>query len=48
VDSGLVLFRLLILTLQPGAVGPYPVWGAWFPSRLPLEETTSYPNFFVP
>jgi hypothetical protein len=37
--SGLVLFTLVVPPLQPGEVGPYPVWGAWFSSRLPLEGT---------
>jgi hypothetical protein len=36
---GLVLFRLVAPPLQPRVVGPYLVWGAWFPSRLPLEGT---------
>jgi hypothetical protein len=35
----LVLFRLVVHPLQPGVVGPYPVWGTLFPSRLLLEET---------
>jgi hypothetical protein len=37
--SGLVLFRLVAPPLNPGAVGPYPIRGAWFPSHLPLEGT---------
>jgi hypothetical protein len=28
-------------------VGPYPVWGMWFPNRLMLERIGSYPDFFV-
>jgi hypothetical protein len=34
---GLVLFRSVPPPLQPGVVGPYPVEGVWFTSRLPLE-----------
>jgi hypothetical protein len=37
--SGLVLFSLVVPLLQLGVVGPYLIWGAWFPSRLPLEGT---------
>jgi hypothetical protein len=36
---GLVLFSLVVPPLQLRVVGPYPVWGVWFPSRLPLEWT---------
>jgi hypothetical protein len=36
---GLVHFRLLVPPLQIGVGGEYPVWGAWFLSRLPLEGT---------
>jgi hypothetical protein len=32
-------FRLVVPHLQPGVVGPYPVWGVWFPSRFSLEGT---------
>jgi hypothetical protein len=35
----LVLFKLEVSPLQRGMVGPYLVWGTWFPSRLPLEGT---------
>jgi hypothetical protein len=35
--SGLVLFRSVVPPLQSGVVGPYPVRGVWFLSRLPLE-----------
>jgi hypothetical protein len=38
----LVLFRLAVPPLQPGAVGPYLVRGAWLPSRLLLEGVKSY------
>jgi hypothetical protein len=38
---GLVLFRLVVPPLQPGVVGPYPVWGTWFPSHLLLEGNMS-------
>jgi hypothetical protein len=37
--SGLVIFRLLVPSLQPGVVGPYPIRGAWFPNCLPLKGT---------
>jgi hypothetical protein len=37
---GLVLSRLVAPPLQPGVVGPYPIQGVWFPSRL-LQEGTS-------
>jgi hypothetical protein len=37
---GLVLLRLVVSPLQPGVVGPYLVWGTWFPSRLTLEGTS--------
>jgi hypothetical protein len=30
---------------QAGVVGPYPVWGIWVSSRLPLEGTGLYPDF---
>jgi hypothetical protein len=36
-------FKLVVPPLQSGALGLYPVRGAWFPSRLPLEGTRSYP-----
>jgi hypothetical protein len=35
-------FKLVVSPLQSGAVGPYSVWGTWFPSHLSLEETRSY------
>jgi hypothetical protein len=38
---GLVLFRLATPPHQPRVVGPYPVRGAWFPNRMPLEGTSS-------
>jgi hypothetical protein len=41
----LVLFWLVTHTLQPGVVGPYPIRGVWFPSRLSLEETDRILNF---
>jgi hypothetical protein len=41
---GLVLFRLVAPPLQVGVVGPYPVWGVWFPSRLLLEGTEHIHN----
>jgi hypothetical protein len=31
--------------LQLRVVGPYPVWGVWFPSRLLLEGTGHILNF---
>jgi hypothetical protein len=34
----------VIPLLQPGAVGPYLVWGTWFSTHLPLEGTWSYPD----
>jgi hypothetical protein len=37
---GLVLFKLVVLPLQPGVVRPYPVRGVWFPSRLLLMGTS--------
>jgi hypothetical protein len=37
-----VLFRLVVPPLQSGMVGPYPVWGTWLASCLPLERTSSY------
>jgi hypothetical protein len=36
---GLVLFRLVVPPLKPEVMGPYLVWGGWFPSRLLLEGT---------
>jgi hypothetical protein len=36
----LVLFRLAAPPLHPGVEGAYPVWGVWFPSRLPLKRTS--------
>jgi hypothetical protein len=42
---GLVLFTLVAPPLQLGVVRPYLVWGAWFPSRLPLEGTSRIPIF---
>jgi hypothetical protein len=36
--SGSVLFRLVTHPLQLGVVGPYLLWGVWFPSRLLLER----------
>jgi hypothetical protein len=41
----LVLFGLVAPPLQPGVVGPYPVHGVWFSSRLPLEGTNRIQNF---
>jgi hypothetical protein len=35
----LVLFRLVAPTLQPGVVGPCPVWVVWLPSHLLLDRT---------
>jgi hypothetical protein len=35
-------FKLVVLPLQPGEVGPYPVRGTYFPSRLLLEGTRLY------
>jgi hypothetical protein len=37
-------FKLAAPPLQPGAVGPYPVRGTWFPNSLPLEGIGSYPD----
>jgi hypothetical protein len=28
-------------------VGPYPVWGTWFPNHFPLEGTGPYIEFWV-
>jgi hypothetical protein len=39
---GWVLFSLVQPPLQLEVVGPYLVWGAWFPSYLPLEGTGPY------
>jgi hypothetical protein len=39
------LFRLVAPPLQPGVVGPYPVWDVWFPSHLPLEGVDRIQNF---
>jgi hypothetical protein len=44
---GLVLFSLVAPPLQPGVVGAYPVYGTWFPSRLLLEGTRPYLDFFA-
>jgi hypothetical protein len=33
--------------LQPEVVGPYPVRGVWFPSRLPLDGTDCIQNFWA-
>jgi hypothetical protein len=41
----LVLFMLGAPPLQPRVVGPYPVWGVWFPSHLPLEGSGRIQNF---
>jgi hypothetical protein len=43
--SGLVLFRFVAPPLQPGVVRFYPIWGVWFPSRLPLEGPSRIQNF---
>jgi hypothetical protein len=42
---GLVLFRLVAPPLQLGVVGIYLVWGVWFPSHLPLDETDRIQNY---
>jgi hypothetical protein len=42
-----VLFRLVAPPLQPGVVGPYLVWGAWFPNLLPLGGTCHVYIFWV-
>jgi hypothetical protein len=42
---GLVLFTLVAPPLEPRVVGPYAVWGVWFPSRLPFEGTGRIQNF---
>jgi hypothetical protein len=39
---GLSSFKLVVLPLQLGEVGPYLVWSTWFPSRLPLEGIRPY------
>jgi hypothetical protein len=36
---GISFFRLVAPSLHLVVVGPYPVWGVWFSSRLPLEGT---------
>jgi hypothetical protein len=43
---GLVLFRLVTPPLQPGVVGPYPIWDTWFPSRLSLKGTSRIQKFW--
>jgi hypothetical protein len=51
---GISFFRLVVPPLQPGVVGPYPVRGVRFSSRLPLEGTDRilnfgrYPGYFTP
>jgi hypothetical protein len=45
--SGLVLFRFVVPPLQSGGVRPFLVWGAWFPSHLPLKGTELYPEFWA-
>jgi hypothetical protein len=42
---GSVLSRLVAPPLQTGVVGPYPVRGVWFPSRLLLDGTGRIQNF---
>jgi hypothetical protein len=42
---GLVLFRWVAHPLQPRVVGPYLVWGVWFPNCLPLEGTDRIQDF---
>jgi hypothetical protein len=42
---GLVLFRLVVPSLQSGVVEPYPVCDVWFSSRLPLEGIGHIQNF---
>jgi hypothetical protein len=42
---GLVLFRLVAPPLRLGVVGIYLVWGVWFPSHLPLDETDRIQNY---
>jgi hypothetical protein len=37
--------RLVTPPVQPGVMGPYPVWGVWFSSHLPLEGTGCIQNF---
>jgi hypothetical protein len=44
---GLILFKLVVPSLQPGVVGPYLVRGTWFPSRLPLEGTDHIQIFWA-
>jgi hypothetical protein len=39
-ESEGVDFRLVAAPLQPGVMGPYLVWGVWFPSHL-LQEGIS-------
>jgi hypothetical protein len=38
--SGLVLSKLVDPPIQTGVVGPYPVRGVWFPSRLLLVRNS--------
>jgi hypothetical protein len=40
----LVLFRLVTRPLQLGVVGPYPVRGVWFSSRLQLKGNSHIQN----
>jgi hypothetical protein len=35
-------FKLVVPPLQPGLVGPNPIWGMWFPNDLPLEGIVPY------
>jgi hypothetical protein len=41
---GSVLFRLVASPLRLGEVGPYPIWGVWFPSCFLLEGTCHTPT----
>jgi hypothetical protein len=39
IAPGFSFFRLVAPTLQPGVVGPCPVWAVWLPSHLLLDRT---------
>jgi hypothetical protein len=40
-------FKLIVLLLQLGVVGPYSIHDTCFLSHLPLEETCLYPDLLV-
>jgi hypothetical protein len=46
IAPGFSSFKLVVLSLQLGEVGPYLVRGTWFPNCLPREGTGLYSDSF--